>query len=239
MDKNRNINIPVGYLDQTTFIYYKSEMYKFSKEINSDLNSVKKNLSIDILCPIYWQAFGNKQKNLRWNKYEILSLLGAIMKVPNLYKKKRNTPKKILLLKCPNSFSNKIGGGYDSGTIAIYIPKHLFEKRNKLLYVKNQLKLRSTLIHEWSHCFIEKNISLFKKWVFLTNWTQNIKGKWENISKERILMTHASADKYPTEDFAVSVSLINTEVKPKLPKNIIDFFIEHKLIYESKNKLPK
>lgn len=184
---------------------------------------MERNFGVQIISPKTWQWQHGEQasENLSWTIEEIGMLAETMLQLPPEYINNSKSPKTIFLVKQPGSAGGSIGGGYAARKIFYALPED-FDFNKELhgdagkLYGFERNHFKATIVHEYTHSFVEANPELLNQWIQKIGWKQDQVGVWVN-ERPQNLIPDGGADKSPNEDIAVSAGIMF--VKPEALSN--------------------
>jgi len=196
-----------------------------------------------IFSPGIW----NGVENLPWKDSEIAIVTKTLSELPPGYRTTDCAPTRIVLIKVPGTTSPGVGGGYSNGELDLYISEYFLAGAEMydmagILYKTQENYLRATLVHEWTHSFIEAQISqdpeFLSGWIQQTGWVLN-SGVWENLRPENLIMDGNSYIS-PNEDIASSVGLflVNPDALSESRRNFFltsPFFADWQAVLDYRN----
>lgn len=209
-------------------LIFTGEERKFEGEAARIIEGVEKDAGVKIISPLTWEENGQIKDNLPWSIRDIALVAESVSQLPPEYRVSARSPKEILLLRTPGSMSEGAGGGYGSRRLVLFTSE-TFSPDEKLhgyageLYGYQRDHLRAAVHHEYTHSFTEAYPEVGYEWIEKTGWKKAVSGTWINDRPQNLILD-GGADKSPSEDMAVSTSVML--VNPKmLSYDRRDFFL--------------
>lgn len=182
------------------------------EETKKIVEYIKNKYDLNIFFP---ESGPNGVQNLPWRTSELEILKNTLDSLPEKLTKNSRFPTQITLSKFKElekkSFNGIFLSGYGDRSIVLTISS-LFDAEKEAEGIEKDMFetqggfLSGAITHEITHSYLESDPNILNEWQNLFGWYQNLNGSWSNWYPEKIIH-EANAEKYPWEDFVVSVSV--------------------------------